>query len=156
MRSLPDQSRLLELFKYSEGNLVWARNKGIAKAGMLAGAVHHSGYIQVKVDGIAYRAHRLIWKLVTGKDPGGLSVDHIDGNKLNNAWDNLRLANSFQQQMNKPSVKGVYKLNRVKKDRWVACFRHKQLGIFDTEKEARNAYLMAYQEVAGDFLHISR
>lgn len=156
MLPLPDQSRLLELFNYFEGNLVWARNKGTAKAGMVAGTVHYLGYRQVKVDGTIYRVHRLIWKLVTGEDPGNLSVDHIDGNKLNNAWENLRLANAFQQQMNKPGVKGVHKLNRIKKDRWVACFRHKQLGIFDTEEEARNAYLTAYKEAAGEFAHKSR
>ena len=150
------QSRLSELFIYSGENLVWACNKGAVKAGTVAGTTHHLGYRQVKVDGGLYRVHRLIWQLVTGDDPGKLSVDHIDGDKLNNSFKNLRLANAFQQQMNKPNTKGVYKLNRVRKDRWVACFRHVQLGIFDTEKEARSAYLKAYREAAGEFAHTSR
>lgn len=37
-------------------------------------------------------AHRLIWKLVTGDDPGSdFDIDHINGDTLDNRWVNLRL-----------------------------------------------------------------
>lgn len=47
------------------------------------------GYIRVGVYDQRYYLHRIIWKMVTGEDPGDLQINHKDGDKLNNAWDNL-------------------------------------------------------------------
>lgn len=35
--------------------------------------------------------HRVIWEYFNGAIPEGLTVDHIDGNKLNNCLNNLQL-----------------------------------------------------------------
>ena len=156
MQPLPPQSKLHHLFDYREGQLLWARNKGPAKKGDIAGAVNGLGYRQTKIDGTLYMVHRLVWLYVTGEDPTELTVDHIDGDKLNNSWENLRLATMQQQGFNVPSRKGVYKQDRVKRDRWSAVFRHNHLGCFDSEEKARAAYLKAYQEYAGAFAHKER
>lgn len=156
MIPLPSQSRLQELFTYDGENLRWAVDHPSVKKGSIAGSIHYNGYRQVKIAKRIYRVHRLIWMLVTGEDPRDLTVDHKDTNPLNNRFDNLRLATSLQQQFNQPGQRGVYKCKRVKGDRWAAMFRHKHLGMFSTEAEARAAYLKAYREAAGDFAHTDR
>lgn len=94
--------------------------------------------------------------------PKGLSVDHIDGNPLNNTRANLRLATYSengrnqrpQRRANKSSLfKGVY-LNK-KNGLWVArCGgrdRNRWLGSFATQEEAARAYDAAAKELYGEF-----
>lgn len=66
-------------------------------------AVDRKGY---RVGGIfdkTYRASRIIFKLMTGVEPD--QVDHEDGNRQNNRWNNLRNVDGFtnQKNMKKPS-----------------------------------------------------
>jgi len=46
-----------------------------------------NGYCQITVNGKVISVHRLIMEAFNGKSD--LTVDHIDGNKLNNSLDNL-------------------------------------------------------------------
>lgn len=62
--------------------------------GKRKGNIHHTGYgvITTYKDGThkQLRVHRFIYECVTGKEiPDGLVINHIDGNKLNNRFDNL-------------------------------------------------------------------
>ena len=43
-------------------------------------------------------AHRIIWKMVTGEEPN--EVDHIDGDRSNNRWSNLRDVSSQGNKRN--------------------------------------------------------
>lgn len=45
-------------------------------------------YIRVTLDQSSVYAHRIIWIWMTGEQPD--TIDHIDGNGLNNKWSNLR------------------------------------------------------------------
>jgi len=68
----------------------------------------------VRKDGvpIQYRAHRFIYECVTGKFiPEGMVINHIDGNKRNNHFDNLELCtysentkHAFRTGLIKPMV----------------------------------------------------
>ena len=60
--------------------------------------------VDVTIDKIKYRAHRVIWLLIHKKDPGEMMIDHIDGNPHNNKIDNLRVATAKQNQCNQKII----------------------------------------------------
>jgi hypothetical protein len=76
-----------------------------------------------------------------------LQIDHIDINPLNNNIENLRVVTHQENQFNK-NFKGCYFHKKNKK--WVAQItinsKLKNLGSYDTEEEAHNAYLQAKKE----------
>ena len=57
---------------------------------MKAGEIGSDGYLHIEIDGQDCLAHNLAWLYMTGEWPPG-EIEHIDGDKLNNAWANLRL-----------------------------------------------------------------
>jgi hypothetical protein len=61
--------------------------------GDLAGSLHtQSGYIKLKVAGKSFMAHRWIYEYMTGAViPKGMFIDHINGNRSDNRWENLRM-----------------------------------------------------------------
>lgn len=90
------------------------------------------------------RGHRLAWFLHYGTLPNN-SLDHIDGNKSNNRIDNLRDVTNQQNQFNRTTAKGYCWHKPTNK--FIAYIKSngkkKYLGLFETEQEARNAYLKA-------------
>ena len=74
-----------------------------------------------------------------------MQVDHVNGDKSDNRWSNLRLATNSQNQHNKPAAKGYSWYES--RNKWQAYIRHNSkrthLGYFETEAEARAAYLAA-------------
>lgn len=89
-----------------------------------------------------------IWFYMTGQFPKGV-VDHIDGNKRNNAWDNLRdvtqavnLSNKHMAQKNNTSgYLGVSAHQGKYKARIKVNGKQIVLWPFDTPEEAHHAYL---------------
>lgn len=118
-------------------------------SGEIAGSKDSRGYIQVKLDGHKHLAHRLAFLYMTGKMPK--EIDHIDRVRANNAWLNLREASHIQSSGNKFSI-GFYK---TKSGRFRAqiCVNYKitHLGTFDTEVEARSAYIKASKNALEEF-----
>lgn len=106
------------------------------------------------------RLHRVIMQRMKGRKlKRGELVDHINGNKLDNTRDNLRLANHSQNQANRgPSkgrrYKGVYR-SQAEKAGWVAKItvdgEQQYLGTFSSPKEAAAAYDAAAREHFGEF-----
>lgn len=98
---LPDAEYLRSLFAYEPdtGLLRWKIDRAAKKIGDIAGAQRPSGYIQVGIDSKLYRAHLIIWKMVTGEEPKN-HIDHEDTIKNNNRWVNLRDATKSQNQAN--------------------------------------------------------
>jgi hypothetical protein len=148
------QQRLKELLEYNPENglLIWVtqRGKGVKK-GSVAGT-KQNGYIQIKIDGKLYKAHRLAWLYVYKEFPEN-EIDHINEIKDDNRIVNLRLATKRQNMQNisnpradnKSGYLGVCWHNRYKK--WYAQIsinnKKKYLGYFNTAEEASKAYIKA-------------
>ena len=91
------KEELLATFNYKDGELYWkSARKGI-KAGDKAGYINN-GYVQIKLNGKDYRAHRLIFLMHNGWLPE--FIDHIDTNRSNNRIENLRAATKAQNGHN--------------------------------------------------------
>lgn len=94
--------RLRELLDYDPetGIFTWRISRGSAKAGAVSGTINADGYIVLGVDGVLRRASRLAWLYMTGGWPQN-EVDHIDQDRANNRWDNLREATHAQNGRNR-------------------------------------------------------
>lgn len=162
---LPSQERLQELFDYSviTGELRWktkpSPRSNKIKPGSLCGCLDGGVGFKVTLDGKNYGAHRLIWKLVTGNDPGQLEVDHSDTDSSNNSWHNLRLADRSENACNRSKMKnnttGFKGVSLTPSGKFrVQIMRH---GVnyrpapFDTLEEAHAAYCKAAEELHGEF-----
>jgi hypothetical protein len=106
------------------------------------------GYNQIMINGKSWQRHRLVMAAYKPAfDINNLKhfIDHIDHNRINNSMNNLRVVTNSGNQMNRRNTKGYTWHKRKRK--WCAAIRkegkRKHLGLFDTEEEARAAYLTA-------------
>lgn len=126
------------------------------KANSVAGCFDRNGYVNIKVCGVRYLAHRLAWLYVYGKFPNKF-IDHIDGDKGNNKIANLREAERCENQWNRGAQKNnKYGLKGVSyRKPWRAQIRVRKrlviIGYFDTKEEAYDAYQRAAREFHGDW-----
>lgn len=61
----------------------------------------HQDHLVVKLHGVDYPAHRLIWLMIHGYFPTGV-IDHIDHNEHNNRLENLREVTQQENNRNYP------------------------------------------------------
>lgn len=145
---LPTQEKIKTLYWYDKETGVFRARFGYNghKPWRTVGRTETKGYLQIAVDKKLYMAHRLAWIYVTGEDPSGYQIDHIDMNKSNNAFSNLRLVSNKQNcenrkfnSRNKTGCRGVYEQG----GRFVAeiCHNYKRIkiGRFDTLEQAAAA-----------------
>jgi len=150
------QNRLRELAHYcpETGQFTHLQSDRRKKAGMPAGSIRQDGYVYAMFDGKRALAHRFAWLYMTGEWPTQ-EIDHIDGNKANNAFANLRQVSRQANTENKRQAKRTSTtglLGVVKhRDRFVAAITHSgkrtYLGTFETPEAAHEAYVEAKREL---------
>jgi hypothetical protein len=102
-RKLPPLEHVREVLAYcpDTGALTWRVDRtNKVKAGSPAGHLGIGGYIEVKLGGRQFKAHRLSWYLHHGQDPGDLQVDHINRDRSDNRACNLRLVDAKGNRAN--------------------------------------------------------
>lgn len=149
------QEELKSLLTYDDltGSFLWNVSTKRLKVGSVAGTTNGSGYRQICINKKIYPAHRLAWLYVHGYIPS-MDLDHIDGDRANNAIANLRhvsrstnLQNQRKVRLGKKSI-GKLGTSLVKTTgRWHARImvnkKQMSLGCFASMEEAHQKYLSA-------------
>ena len=142
------------------GALTWAQRpaKGRRVGDALAMHDNGNGYMYTRVDRVGVAVHRLAFAVQMGRWP--VEVDHVNGDKADNCWANLREADRSTNEANvglrRSSTSGFKGVGWHKaRGRWRAHItrhgKHYSLGYFDTPEEAHAAYVRAAEIMFGDF-----
>ena len=153
------QDLLRELFDYvpETGQLFRkiTNKKGRGVKGDSVGSLTENGYLRTSINRQRHQVHRIIWCWVTGEWPEkGMVIDHINGNRSDNRWNNLRLCTAKQNAFNRKKARnsrtgftGVYKDRRT--GRFFVKISGKYVGTYETLNlaiAARKAYERAIFE----------
>lgn len=148
-----ERVRALLEYNPNTGEFTHRVDRGNRRAGQPAGGINAEGRKTIAIDGVVYVGSRIAWLYMTGAWPQH-QIDHIDTDKSNDRWVNLRdvpgVVNA--QNIRKPQ-------NREQKSKflgarwcstrqkWKAAIRvdrkEKWLGYFDTDQEASEAFIAA-------------
>jgi hypothetical protein len=146
-----DYKNVTSALSYSPetGEFRWAAPRPKVRVGQIAGHIKKkTGYAFIEVDGKCYAAHRLAWFFMTGLEPTG-QIDHINRNRSDNRFENLRIATNGQNRANsrttnKHGLKGVRFIPWMKKEGkcWEAKITHgKKFTIWDATTPKRRPTL---------------
>jgi len=128
-----------------------------ALEGTVAGVPHKNGYTYIKIDQRSWTAGRLAYFMQTGVLPyDHMFIDHINGDKSDNRWINLRLVdptvNSYNSKRppNRTGFQGVsiHRANGLYRARFTNK-GHTQIKYFETPEEAHEQYTEWKNQVVG-------
>lgn len=137
---------------------------GVNFAGRTLGKIYKNGYVYIVLKGGVYLAHRLAFMYMVGYFPENM-VDHINRDRADNRWSNLREVNHSCNVRNSPlssknttGVKGVSFMPRCR-NKWCASIgtgkTGKIIGYFENldlaamarwEAEKEHGYPNCYSE----------
>ncbi len=156
------------IYEVSSEGRVWSlnryvddvmRGKAFIKCRYMKRSVNRSGYLEVRLSKLSKTesptVHKIVMLSFVGVRPHDLVVNHIDGDRANNRLDNLEYVTHREN-----SIKGrgcLYKKDKTSsfvgvywdksRQKWHAQKRFGSkafnLGVFDREEDAGNAYLKA-------------
>lgn len=156
----PTQRNLKLLCHYDPDTGVFMRIRKITWTGniidfeSIPNKVTRFGYYQINIFGRPYAVHRLIFLYMKGRFPTH-DVDHINGNRMDNRWVNLREVTRRENMMNvgirSNNTTGVTGVSRRKDTGKYAAYvdvmgRRVRLGNFDTLSEAAEARTKANEQ----------
>ncbi len=163
--SEPEDSALVKEFRLwwsydpITGNFYWIKAPRGKRhlVGKIAGTHDNNGYIILRLNRRAYKAHRVAWAFVYGKMPDK-DIDHWDQDESNNSFFNLREADDSQNQGNCTrktnsftKMRGVYPSG----NKWNVSLVHRgikyYLGTFDSPDQAQAAYKTKHIELHKEF-----
>lgn len=132
------------LLSYEDGKLFWKkRMSSRAAKGALAGTKSKTRYSRIYLKGKEYKVHRIVYMLHHGSIPDDMVIDHINRDITDNRIENLRIVSQNDNSKNQIGS-GI---RQLPSGRWAAAigvdYTSNHLGTFDTQEEARNAYLIA-------------
>lgn len=139
------QDQLKEVLDYNPetGVLTWKITRGRATAGNEAGTLNKSGYVNIKINGRVYKAHRLAYLYVHGYTPNEVGHDNqnCSDNRILNLIDLSHAENMKNKKVyknNKSGVPGVTWHKKIKQ--WQVHIRVNDksihLGYFKELNEA--------------------
>lgn len=150
-----DRATLMNVLSYDQvtGKFTWkVRPCRNVFPGDLAGTRTSDGYVQIRMNGITYKAHRLAYVYMTGIDPG-TCIDHVNGDREDNRFSNLRAVSNSVNAQNRRKAKAGAKSGLIgafwnsARSHWISSIlvdgERINLGKFASEKEAHEAYLQA-------------
>lgn len=159
MNNAITQTLVQSLFHYDPltGVVLHRTNKVKAKIGDRAGSSSKSASRYLRIFGKKELEHRIIWLYMMGAFPVG-EVDHLDHDRGNNRWVNLRVVTHGDNMKNTPrysnnstGATGVSIDKRCGKYRAYLSIngKPKGLGYFDTCEEAIAARAAALANAEG-------
>jgi hypothetical protein len=98
------------------------------------------------------RLTRSVYTDIMGGCPRGMTIDHADGDRLNNRKSNLRIATYQENTLNRPTKTGRRGV-RLINGRWQVSvmfnYKHYYCGYKQTQKEAQDYFYEKFKEIAG-------
>jgi hypothetical protein len=149
--------RLRELLAYDPETGVFTRRSN----GRVTGHRDRKGYLRIGIDRRSHGAHRLAFLYMTNAWPID-QVDHINHQKADNRWANLRSATNAQNHANVDTRKtggtgfrGVWLHRNKYRVRIQHNGRKLNLGSYATPEEASAVYQEAVRRLFGTYARTS-
>jgi hypothetical protein len=157
-----DIDKLRDTYTYNPdtGTLHWTKNNKPAGSVFACGK-DRKLYRRVRFDKKDVSAHRVVWAIVYGYVPD--TLDHIDGDGLNNKLGNLREAtlteNQYNRKISKANSTGHKGVSKRKDSSKFFAFikidrKSVYLGSFTTPEDASDAYTKAATALHGKYLNL--
>lgn len=156
-----DLAREIWWYDPETGKFFWRMERPRAKVGTPVGSIGPDGYVRIVLYRKSYLASRLAWLMITGDWPEQ-SIDHINGDRSDNRFCNLRECSCYENTLNQTAksssttgLKGVFPAGN---GRFMASISVNKkrifLGHFLTAESAKVAYDSAAQQFHGEFARV--
>ncbi|MDR5802146.1 HNH endonuclease [Caballeronia sp. LZ001] len=155
----------MKIIKTRRGEEIKVDDADFEELSVFTWSISSRGYARRNVrsnrkNGVEYMHRRLMWLTPGGK----VEVDHINGDRLDNRRENMRLCTRQQNLWNRGRLstntsgfKGVTRASYG--SRWVAQIdahgKHYYIGTYDTPEEAHLAYCSKARQFFGEFAYPS-